>query len=361
MKTKKVFVITNSLLAGGAEKQSIILTHALEKNFHTTLLVYNGNQIDENLEELVEKYSIQLILLNGSHFQKLFKLSRLFYQERPYSLISFLLTSNLISGVLGKLFGVRKRIGGISSNKLKYWKYWIELILHRYFLTHSVFNNYAGYERLLKMGFLAKKSLVIQNGVEIQESLTQINSKNKREFTLLTVGRFVPEKDYFTAIKAFYEFRKKILKVHHELNPKYLIVGYGKLENEIRSEIKSLGLEEVIEIIIKPNDLEKYYLVSDLYLSTSIQEGTSNSILEAMNYRLPIVATDAGDNKRIIRHGTSGFISNPKDILSISENILIIAKSKLLGAEMGNSGYQILKNNFSIDKLKTNFVNILES
>jgi glycosyltransferase involved in cell wall biosynthesis len=357
---KKVFVLSNSLLAGGAEKQSIILTHLLSKDFQTILIVYNGNKIDENLRRLVEKYSVQLISLEGSHFKKLFILSRIFYLERPYSLISFLLTSNFITGVLGKIFGVKKRIGGISSNKLKYWKYLIELILHRFFLTHSVFNNYSGHERLLTMGFLNRKSLVIQNGVEIMESFPNKNYRKNREFTLLTVGRFVPEKDFSTAIQAFYEFRKEFLKVKPESNPKYLIVGYGKLENNIRSEIKKLGLEEVIEIVIKPKEVEKFYLISTLYLSTSIQEGTSNSILEAMNFRLPIIATDVGDNNRIINHGKSGFICKSKDILSISEYILTIANSSLLNTMMGDSGYEILKNSFSLDKLRSNFIKILE-
>lgn len=361
MKVKKVFVLSNSLLAGGAEKQSIILTHSLSNDFQTILIVYNGNKIDENLQKLIEKHSVPLIALEGSHLKKLIALSKIFYQERPYSIISFLLTSNFITGVLGKIFGVKKRIGGISSNKLKYWKYLIELILHRFFLTHSVFNNYSGYERLLTMGFLKKKSLVIQNGVEIMESFSNKNNQRKREFTLLTVGRFVPEKDFSTAIQAFYEFRNKFLIIKPESNPKYLIVGYGKLENNIRSEIKKMGLEDVIEIVIKPKEVENFFLISNLYLSTSIQEGTSNSILEAMNFRLPIVATDVGDNKRIINHGKSGFICKPKDIICISEYILTIAKSSLLNTTMGNSGYEILKNSFSIEKLRSSFFKILES
>jgi glycosyltransferase involved in cell wall biosynthesis len=357
---KKVFVITNSLLAGGAEKQSIILTHALNKDFQATLLVYNGDQIDQNLEGLVKKYSVQIIALKGSHFRKIVTLNKLFYKEKPYSLVSFLLTSNCIVGILGFISGIEKRIGGISSNKLKYWKYLIELVLHRFFLTHSVFNNYSGYDKLLKKGFLRNKSLVIQNGMEIIEALSKKNFQEKSGFTVLTVGRFVFEKDFSTAIKAFNEFRNKFMTEYPISNPKYLIVGYGKLESFIRSEVRTMGLEDVIEIVIKPKDVEKYYSISNLYLSTSIQEGTSNSILEAMNYSLPIVATDVGDNHRIINHGKTGFIAKKKDILSLSDYILTIAKNDLLAQNMGNSGYTFLKNNFSLDKLRSNFMNILE-
>lgn len=47
---------------------------------------------------------------------------------------------------------------------------------------------------------------------------------------------------------------------------------------------------------------------ADIYLSTSLFEGTSNSIMEAMNADLPIVATNVGDNGLLVKNEINGFL-----------------------------------------------------
>ena len=71
MVKKKVIILTNTLLKGGAEKQAVILGGLFKEHYPTQLIVYYGNQTDSRLELLIEKYNIDTIRLTGSHLKKL--------------------------------------------------------------------------------------------------------------------------------------------------------------------------------------------------------------------------------------------------------------------------------------------------
>jgi glycosyltransferase involved in cell wall biosynthesis len=358
---KKVFIITNSLLSGGAEKQSVILTHALRKDYSSLLIVYFGEKIDNNLEALANRNSLKTIFLSGGHINKLRLLYFLFKREQPYAVISFLFTGNFINGFLGKICKVPVRIGGIRSDNITGWKFRIQKSIHQFLLSHTVFNNYAGYNRFLEKGFLKHKSYVIPNGIEIP--VNKINTKNKSQekFNVLTVGRFVPEKDYPTLLKVVNSLKEEFIKEGVSRKIVLTIVGYGKLEKYLRQTIATMGLNQEVELLIEPNDVSFYYRNADVYLSTSIQEGVSNSILEAMSFCLPIIATKVGDNEIIIQHQVSGFLKPKNDVKGLVECLIFLAKNPDLSSEMGDNGYSFVKQNYSIDRMRIKFQNLIRN
>ena len=95
---------------------------------------------------------------------------------------------------------------------------------------------------------------------------------------------------------------------------KYLIIGYGPLENEIRSLADELNIADDLEILINPPDIPDILRESDIFLSTSLFEGVSNAIMEAMVAGLPIVATEVGDNKYLIKNSFNGYLVPCKNL-----------------------------------------------
>jgi len=347
-------------LTGGAEKQSIILAYALKYDFKTSLLVYYGDQVDDCLISLAGRFEVEVILLKGSHLSKILNIYKLFKSEKPIALISFLLTSNFITAIIGTICGVKNKIGGVSSDRVEGWKLVVEKILHRYFLSKSVFNNYSGYKTLISKGFIREKCHVIYNGIEIMLSEFPKNRTENDVFNILTVSRFVLEKDYDTLLGSIWAV---IQQLNHELIQKKIfltIVGYGELEQYVRLKITELELDEYVELVIKPKNVNYYFEKAHLYLSTSIQEGTSNSILEAMSFRLPVVATMIGDNDKIIIHGKNGFLCKVKDVREISKFILKLVDEIGLAKQMGIHGFFILKRDYSINNLKLKFSSIID-
>ena len=88
---------------------------------------------------------------------------------------------------------------------------------------------------------------------------------------------------------------------------------------------------------------------ADIYLSTSLFEGTSNSIMEAMNAGLPVVATKVGDNARLVHDGVNGFLCLPRDAPALAEKLSLLLASPDLRDRMGGESTRILADDFSAD------------
>ena len=139
------------------------------------------------------------------------------------------------------------------------------------------------------------------------------------------------------------------------------IVGYGKLENPLRNKIQLLGLSEVVEIIIKPNNLNELYKEADMYICTSWYEGISNTIMEAMNACLPIIATNVGDNSLLVKEGENGFLFDVNDSKKLAEYIVKLKGEPGLRARFGERSYQFLKEKFSMEQFHKKYNNIIEN
>ena len=162
----------------------------------------------------------------------------------------------------------------------------------------------------INKGFNFKKVLFIPNSIK---SDFYIKRNKNKIVNILSVGRFHMQKDYKTAIAVINNLKSSSLKFS------YTIVGYGELENEIKSYINKYDLNKIVRLKIKPKNLHEIYKSSDIFFQTSLYEGISNTILEAMTFSLPIVCTNSGDNDYIIKENYNGFVANSKDVSSLSK------------------------------------------
>jgi len=355
----KVFILTNTLKNGGAEKQSVMLANALKDNFATSLIVYYGNEYDQKLKELAETYSLNVIWLSGSHVRKLMHLFLLFSKNRNSAIFSYLATTNVINGILGFLAGVKLRIGGIRNAQLSPIKLKIQRLVHNRFLNYSIFNNYRGKEVLCKRGYNPKKAIVIPNCIEVHESIKDRVIDENSIINIVTIGRFVAQKDYSTALEAIDLLRQKLDSSQLNMRFKYLIIGYGELESEIRNVIAMKKLGDQVELIINPPIATEYLKNAHIYLSTSLFEGLSNSIMEAMEHSLPVVATDVGDNNQLISEGENGFLTTIRNPHEISEKIFHLISNYHQINEMGRNGFQKLIESYSFSIFKRRYVELL--
>jgi glycosyltransferase involved in cell wall biosynthesis len=175
------------------------------------------------------------------------------------------------------------------------------------------------------------------------------------EIVILMVSRFEKYKDYFTALIAF----EKLLSGNSNRRIKLQIVGIGPLENKIRNWIEEHQLEANIDVAINPENIEDYFKNASIFLQTSTIEGFSNSIMEAMAYALPIVATDVGDNRYMVIEGTNGYlvpIKQPMAIVSALSKIIDFDQKRI---EMGRKSYDLITTNYSIEWFAKKFQDII--
>ena len=110
-------------------------------------------------------------------------------------------------------------------------------------------------------------------------------------------------------------------------------------------------LEEHVSVIDGRGDIYKWYERSNIYLMTSRYEGTPNTLLDAIIYKLPVISTDVGDIRYFVRDGYNGYLHPVDDYKGIARSLheLIINNKKRV--DMGNNGYNYIYENYSPDKI----------
>lgn len=362
-----IAILCKTLLKGGAEKQALILAKSLqEKNIDVCIVNWYQDKIDPENLRYIRQNEIRYFPLNGGLISKLFSLKRLLENENSGYIVSYLTLANIVAGISKLMGSDLKTIGGIRNEKLPYYKFVLERFVHNHVNDVTVFNNYSGKEKFKKRGFNPDKIHVIQNAIELDNRQAKENENHGNsgesgnsgnEIKIVTVGRFVNQKDYPTALKSFRLLKDKCSTT----KLKYIIIGYGPLESEIRSLASELEITGEVQIMINPPNIPEILRSSDIFLSTSLFEGVSNAIMEAMVAGLPIVATEVGDNKYLIRNSFNGYLVPCKNIGLVVQKLVYLCESEEKRLTFGKNSRLILERDFSMSLLVENYINLFKS
>jgi glycosyltransferase involved in cell wall biosynthesis len=356
MPKKSLLIFCKTLAIGGAEKQALTLAKLLlEKGESVILINWCGNIIDARNSDFLMDNSIRYIGLQGNPIKKFMDFIRVIKNEKISIVLSYLTLANFISGV-SKFFNRSLiSIGGIRTEKLPFYKFFFEKLTHNFLNDATVFNNYSAKGKFEKRGFNSGKIFVIHN--TISANPVYIRENPSKEVVIVSVSRFVEPKDFVTALYSF----KQAVEKNRGKELKYRLVGYGPLEGRIRSMISLLDLEKEVTILINPPNIHDILKSCDIYLSTSLFEGLSNSIMEAMSTGLPVIATDVGDNRYLIEDGYNGYIVPCKDVELIAEKLEYLIDFEEIRKEFGNNSRIKIAREFSEKELLEHYYELLSS
>jgi glycosyltransferase involved in cell wall biosynthesis len=349
-----IAIICKTFLKGGAEKQALILTKLLVDNGVDVILVnWYGEKIDQRNLKYISDNSFSYFPMSGNYLKKLRKFQRILKHEEISIIVSYLTLANFVSGLSKILNRNVVTIGGIRNEKLPYYKFLFERLIHNYLNDATVFNNYSAKAKFESRGFKPEKIYVIQNAIELRNS-EMVSRTSNGEIKIVTVGRFVRQKDYDTALKSF----SNLVERNRDRKFKYFIVGYGPLEDEVREMAERLNLADNIRIFINPPDIQDILKSSDIFLSTSLFEGVSNSIMEALVAGLPVVATDVGDNSFLVKNGHNGYLVPCRDVDSIVEKLEHLSVSQEVRNEFGKNSIKVIEGEFSKMRLLESYLSL---
>ena len=346
-----VAVMVKNLTSGGAEKQAVLLAKALSARYSTHFIVWNGGKVHDRYLDMLADSPVEVHCVKGGYFARLFAVKKLVSKIRPQVIFSSLTAANFFASILGVMY----KIPVVTSLRCT-WFPKHKLVAERFttnrLATLTVANSNTGKEVFIAAGFNSEKMEFIPNCFEkIDPPVERTQGEAVR---VISVGRFVPEKDYGTAIKAM----AKAVVVNKSIS--YDIVGYGELEAEVRQAVKDAGIEDYVRILINPNNIPELLRQADIYLSTSVSEGTSNAILEAMNADLPVVATRVGDNDRMVEPKVNGYLHAVGDVDGLAESVVKLAADATSRAKMGAESKRILAETYSADKFAANYIGLVE-
>jgi glycosyltransferase involved in cell wall biosynthesis len=133
---------------------------------------------------------------------------------------------------------------------------------------------------------------------------------------------------------------------------RFLIVGgsyfdplYPKTLEQLTTQ---LGLNDRVIFAGERNDVPRVLQEIDISVLPSLNEGLSNSLLEAMAAGLPVVATRVGGNPEVVQHGKTGLLVPPRDPQALAEAITRILESPEMSRQFGRAGFDRVKDNFSL-------------
>ena len=202
-------------------------------------------------------------------------------------------------------------------------------------------------ERVRQLLFVKKQAVrEISNGVVIPgaEELAKksANRENRQtSLTLVTVGRLVPLKGHKQLIAAMAELVKTFAQLQ------LYIVGGGEMENELKYLASEKKVAQHINFTGTVDDVSLYLAKADIYVSTSESEGMPVSVLEAMAWQLPVVASDIPGNKSVVKQDETGFLYKLNDMDSLVKTILFVANNRESSDQVARRSRQMVEHGYS--------------
>lgn len=151
---------------------------------------------------------------------------------------------------------------------------------------------------------------------------------------ILFTGRLSKEKGLQYLLPAFKEAKKEYREM------KLVILGVGPMSKKIKKFRKKENMEKSIKLVGQKSydELRKYYATCDFVVAPSIKNESFGLVIpEAMASGKPIIVTKIRGFKESFQDNT-GFLVPPKDIESLAEKILELAKNRQLREEMARRG-----------------------
>lgn len=365
---KKILFISNSLGLGGSEKAMVeMIKHMNLEKYEITVLslnkadsyflfddrikIINGWDSMErcmiplkkyissfckyrNIDELIRKiiFTIKCKLnYNKTHISKFFwkcfeknidKIDTFYDAVIGYG-------QNMPTYFLKDKVNTKKRIAWLNTD-LERAHYDIEYIKQFYEATDHIIVDSQNGKNIIKRLYpeMVKKTEVFPNIIDvdgiIEKSKEQENVlSGEKTIKILSVGRLVEAKAFHLAVGAAEILSK------NGIDFKWYIVGDGDRKADLTKQINDYNLEDNVILLGSKTNPYKYMKNCDIYVQTSIYEGSCLTVNEAMIFNKPIVSTNFPAIYEKIEDGVNGLISE-MNAESIAENIQNLINKKEL-------------------------------
>lgn len=163
-----------------------------------------------------------------------------------------------------------------------------------------------------------------------------------------TVGRLDPVKDQVGLIRAFARADRAEARGGRRA---LLIAGDGPCRGQLETAISELGLGDSVRLLGERDDVPLILRALDVFVLSSIGEGISNAILEAMATSLPVIATRVGGNVELVRDGITGRLVEPSRHDALAEVLGGYFSDPLRARAQGAAGRERVIAEFGLERM----------
>jgi len=370
--------------SGGLYGAEVMILNLIEQQERTgikaTIASIGAKSIEEKPLETealkrglrVEKFR----MLPGPNFAGASKILRFAFRECFDILHSHGYKGNILFGFIPK--SIRKLPlvttlhGWTSSNgftKKKLYE-WIDALSLRYIDVVIPVSEYMLNNPLLRNC----KNInfhVVNNGIpSMEDQIDQIGMKAdqfrecreksiiefcKNKFIVGSIGRLSEEKGHIYLIKAL-----KIL-TGLGIDAQVVIIGEGSERTCLEKMISKLGVTDRVMLAGYQKDAKRFISFFDVFVLPSLSEGFPITLLEAMQARIPIVATDVGGIPEILDNSRAGLIAQPGNPDELVKNISRLYYNGNLARQLLKVAYERVTTAYDSKNMASRYFNIYHS
>ena len=240
----------------------------------------------------------------------------------------------------------------------------LEQYFHR-FTKKALGNSKAIVQQLCQEGFATEQVGLIYNGIEI-EPFQNLPAKSEIRNNLgfhpdalvfIVVANLYPYKGHMDLLNAFALIADKLPK-----NWQLFCAGrsVNTLEN-LENHANILGLANHVKFLGSRTDTANLFAASDIAISSSHEEGLSNSVLEAMATGLPMVVTNVGGNAEAVQDMVNGLVVPPKNPAILANALLTVALDPQLRKDYGSAGKERVLKYFTLQQCVQQYADFYKS
>ncbi len=348
---------------GGGEKWHLDMASYLHDFGYFVMVVTNRNS--ELYLKLKGKQGILLKTVRVSNFSfinpyKLVFIRNLYRKHHITTVILGLSNDVKLGGLAAKLAGVQsiiyRRGTALPVRNTLLNKYLFRRVLTKIISnSEDVMNNIFKNNRNL---IDRSKVSIIYNGVNLQKWAPETHLKRdigKPEAIILgNAGRLVEQKGQLYLIEIGRKLKEQNIPF------KMYIAGSGPLEKKLKHSRMQHELNKEIVFLDFVDDVFKFLRSIDIYLSTSIHEGSSHVVLEAMASGKPVIAFNISSMPEIVTQAHTGYLVPFGDTDHFAEKINCLNNNRKLLDQMGRNARKKVADKFEFNKNMKKVVELIE-
>ncbi len=193
---------------------------------------------------------------------------------------------------------------------------------------------------------------VIRNGISLEPARTDQRTQKRREwglspdaFVVMAVGRLAAIKNHALLVRAF----ARALPAAGR--PAALVIaGDGAERPSLERLIEERGLRDHVRLLGVRRDVRDLLLAADVFAVSSLSEGISVALLEAMAAGLPAVATRVGGNAEVVADGETGLLVETGQEDPLARALLTLLGDETVRRRMGEAGRRRVERFFDLKK-----------
>ena len=358
-KIKIAFVIDSIVSpTAGTEKQLLFLLKHLDRNnFEPCLCCLQSSQWLENDFDICPLYIVKVkSFKNPVSFFRLWRFAKFLQREKVDIVQTHFRDANIAGIISGKLAGVKKIVS--TRRNIGYWHNRLEVLILRFlnqWVTRFVANSECARIHASKIERVPPEKIeVIYNFVnlemfekegdqEVGKLKESLGTSNGRPVVTM-VANLRPVK----GVDVFLKSARMVLDSYEGIN--FIVAGEGEERKRLESICRQLKLDGSVKLIGAVSDVIPLLRASDIGVLSSYSESLSNSIIEYMAAGVPVICTDVGGNRELVKDGLNGIVVRPGDPERLANAIIMLINDPTLRLRMGKESLRLARSLFNLGK-----------